>query len=212
MKREEKLKIRQQTAEDFHDDLGNKLTRITVLSDILDAKMDPDKAEQKKLVSQIKQNAAALYNGTRDILWAMDPKSDNLYEVLNHVKETGIEIFEDTQVQFAFEGISDEQKGIKLPMEYSRNITMIFKELLNNVLKHADARHVKIEFTYPEKDRAKIKITDDGIGFDTGATKRGHGLNNVKARAKRIGGELNSESVKGQGTTIGLTFRINKKA
>jgi ligand-binding sensor domain-containing protein/anti-sigma regulatory factor (Ser/Thr protein kinase) len=212
MKREEKLKIRQQTAEDFHDDLGNKLTRITVLSDILDAKMDPDKVEQKKLVSQIKQNAAALYNGTRDILWAMDPKSDNLYEVLNHIKETGIEIFQDTPVNFAFEGINDDQTAIKLPMEYSRNITVIFKELLNNVLKHADAHHVKVMFSYPDKDLAKLRITDDGTGFDTGTTKRGHGLNNVKARAKRIGGELRSESAKGKGTAIELTFRINKKA
>ncbi|MES2276672.1 MAG: two-component regulator propeller domain-containing protein [Bacteroidota bacterium] len=211
MKREEKMKIRQQTAEDFHDDLGNKLTRITVLSDILDAKLEKEKTEQKKLVLQIKQNASALYNGTRDILWAMDPKSDNLFEVLNHIKETGIEIFEDTHVEFSMEGISEEQNSVKLPMEYSRNITMIFKELLNNVLKHADAHNVKVEYSQPEKDEARIRVSDDGIGFDPETTRRGHGLNNIKARAKRIGGELTCLSEKGKGAVIELTFRINKR-
>jgi signal transduction histidine kinase/ligand-binding sensor domain-containing protein len=212
MKREEKLKIRQQTAEDFHDDLGNKLTRITVLSDILDAKLEKDKTEQKKLVLQIKQNAAALYNGTRDILWAMDPKSDNLYEVLNHIKETGIEIFEDTHIDFTFEGISDELTAIKLPMEYSRNITMIFKELLNNALKHADAHNVRVEYSQPDKDEAKLRVIDDGTGFDTTTVSRGHGLNNVKARAKRVGGLITCASEKAKGTIIELTFRLNTKS
>lgn len=212
MKREEKLKIRQQTAEDFHDDLGNKLTRITVLSDILDAKLAKDEPEQKKLVLQIKQNASALYNGTRDILWAMDPKSDNLYEVLNHIKETGIEIFEDTHVEFRFDGISEELAAVKLPMEYSRNITMIFKELLNNALKHADAHHIKVEYSQNDRDEATIRVTDDGIGFDPGTNKKGHGINNIKARAKRIDGLINCLSEKGKGSVTELTFRINKKA
>lgn len=212
MKREEKLKIRQQTAEDFHDDLGNKLTRITVLSDILDARLDQDKTEQKKLVLQIKQNAAALYNGTRDILWAMDPKSDNLFEVLNHIKETGIEIFQDTPVAFRFEGISSEQAAIKLPMEYSRNITMIFKELLNNALKHADPKNVIITYSLTDKEEACLHIADDGSGFNADLVNRGHGLNNVKARAKRIGAQLTFVTGKETGTSVELLFSIYKKA
>lgn len=211
MKREEKLKIRQQTAEDFHDDLGNKLTRITVLSDILDAKLENDKTEQRNLVLQIKQNAAALYNGTRDILWAMDPKSDNLYEVLYHIREIGIEIFQDTEVNFRFGGISDEQAGVKLPMEYSRNITMIFKELLNNVLKHADAKNVKVEFVQIDKGYGKLQITDDGTGFDTATVNKGHGLNNIRSRAKRIGAQIAFVSGKETGTTAELTFNTHKK-
>ena len=141
-KRDESLRIRQQTAEDFHDELGNKLTRITVLSEILDTKMDQTQADQKKLLEQIKQNASSLYNGTKDILWALDPQSDNLYEILNHIKDFGNELFLDTPVEFEFNGIDESLNQVKLPMEYSRNIPMIFKELLNNILKHAHASHV----------------------------------------------------------------------
>lgn len=210
MKREEKLKIRQQTAEDFHDDLGNKLTRITVLSEILNAKIDQEKSDQRGIVDQIKQNAASLYNGTKDILWALDPKSDNLYETLNHIREIGIEIFHDVPVDFEFGSIDEDIQLVKLPMEYSRNITMIFKEVLNNILKHADASVVTFELDQRHKNEIALKVIDDGKGFDVNAAHRGRGINNINARAKRINAKLDIKSSEGKGTTTILTFSINQ--
>jgi signal transduction histidine kinase/ligand-binding sensor domain-containing protein len=211
IKREEKLKIRQQTAEDFHDDLGNKLTRITVLSEMLNVKIDKDKPDQQKLVEQIKQNAASLYNGTKDILWALDPKSDNLYETLKHIEEIGQELFRDTAINFNNEAINEDFAVVKLTMEYNRNITMIFKELMNNVLKHADAKAVSLKATRGEKNEMCITLTDDGKGFDAEQTAKGHGLKNVKTRAGRINGDLLVTSVPGTGTNISLKFTINTK-
>jgi signal transduction histidine kinase len=211
MRREEKLKIRQQTAEDFHDDLGNKLTRITILSEILNAKIDNTKTDQVNLVEQIKQNAAALYNGTKDILWALDPQSDNLFETLSHIEGIGIELFHDTPVTFRAKGINESLKAIKLPMEYSRNITMIFKELLNNALKHAGANNVMIDVNADEKDRIYLTLTDDGKGFAYDNVTRGHGLNNIKARANRIEAELQVYQENGIGTKAALKFKKNHK-
>jgi len=211
MKREEKLKLRQQTAEDFHDDLGNKLTRITILSEILNTKIDKDKTDQLGLVDQIKQNAAALYNGTKDILWALDPQSDNLFETLTHIKEIGIELFHDTPIDFQTSRIEENLKDIKLPMEYSRNITMILKELLNNVLKHAAAKNVAITIYNSEKDKMTLTLTDDGKGFENNGTTRGHGINNIKARTHRIDAELYLYSEKDKGTRAELKFKKNPK-
>lgn len=209
IKQEEKIKIRQQTAEDFHDDLGNKLTRISILSEILNSKIDHHKTDQRSLVDQIKQNAAALYNGTKDILWALDPKSDNLYETLVHIKGIGIELFQDVPTDFVFDGIDQNLQQIKLPMEYSRNITMIYKELLNNVLKHADAKRVVLQWAYFDKYEINLRLTDDGVGFNMDTISKGHGLNNIKARAKRINAELVIVSEEGKGTAVELRFRKN---
>ncbi|GAA4338157.1 two-component regulator propeller domain-containing protein [Mucilaginibacter gynuensis] len=211
IKREEKIKIRQQTAEDFHDDLGNKLTRITVLSEILNVKIESDKPEQRNLVEQIKQNAAALYNGTKDILWALDPKSDNLYETLKHIEEIGIEIFQDTPVAFTFDNINEDLELVKLTMEYNRNITMIFKESLNNVLKHADATKAVLKIIRIDKNIIGIMLTDNGKGFDADADIKGHGIKNIQTRAKRFNGYLQIISAPGAGTTVALEFTINTK-
>ncbi|HEY4197986.1 MAG TPA: two-component regulator propeller domain-containing protein [Mucilaginibacter sp.] len=208
-KREENLKIRQQTAEDFHDELGNKLTRITVLSEILDTKMDQSQGDQKKLLEQIKQNASSLYNGTKDILWALDPQSDNLYEILNHIKDFGKELFLDTPVHFEFNGIDESLNDIKLPMEYSRNIPMIFKELLNNILKHAHAENVYINLDNIQKDEMHLTLKDDGCGFDQHETRKGQGINNIITRTQRIGGLISINAEKGKGTLVDLKIKID---
>lgn len=206
IKSEEKIKIRQQTAEDFHDDLGNKLTRIAILSEILEAKIDQNKTDQRGLVDQIKQNAAALYNGTKDILWALDPKSDNLYETLVHIKEIGIELFQDMPTDFKFEDIDEALKQIKLPMEYSRNITMIFKELLNNALKHSEASQVILKKALADKNEVSLRLTDNGKGFNPEILAKGHGMHNIKARAKRINAQLVIITEEGKGTSVELKF------
>ena len=207
-KREESLKIRQQTAEDFHDELGNKLTRITVLSEILDTKMDSSQCDQKKLLEQIKQNAASLYNGTKDILWALDPQSDNLYEILNHISDFGKELFLDTPVEFEFKGIDESLNGVKLPMEYSRNIPMIFKELLNNILKHSQATTVTISLDEIYKNGIHLTLQDNGCGFDEKEVHKGQGINNIITRTKRINGLIDINSEKGKGTIVNLKVRI----
>ena len=209
IRREENIKVRQEAAEDFHDDLGNKLTRISVLSDMLFTKLDPEKSDQKKLLEQIKQNALALYTGTKDILWAMDSQSDNLYEVINYVREFGIDLYIDTPVKFEMIGLEQSLSQVKLPIKFNRNIILIFKELLNNALKHAGASQVTMDITLPKKNELAIVLTDDGKGFDTAASRKGQGVNNIVTRAKRIGGTVDIKSAEGAGTAVRLVFKLN---
>ncbi len=203
--REEKRKIREQTAEDFHDDMGNKLTRISILSDILASKIDAGKTEEIKLIKQIKDSASALYNGTKDILWALDPKADNLYEILNHLHYFGADLFSNTGINFEFAEPEDCLKKIRLPMEYSRNITMIFKELMNNVLKHSEAKNVRQDVDV-QGDKIIIKLTDDGKGFNSEIDYSGKGLLNTRNRSARIKGDVEIASNE-KGTITTLTIQ-----
>ncbi len=208
-KRAESLRIRQQTAEDFHDELGNKLTRITVLSEILGTKMTPEQADQKNLLEQIRLNASSLYNGTKDILWALDPKSDNLYEILNHIKDFGNELFLDTAVEFEFQELDESLNAVKLPLEYSRNIPMIFKELLNNVLKHAQATRVTLKLDHVEKTEIELTLSDNGCGYLQNGLFKGQGIKNIITRTRRIGGNIDIKSDLGKGTFVTLKLSLS---
>ncbi|MXV51295.1 ATPase [Pedobacter sp. HMF7647] len=205
MKQQERLKTRRQTAEDFHDDFGNKLTRISILTDILNTKLNGEHAEERHLISQIKENASSLYRGTKDILWALDPKSDNLFEILSHISEFGLELFQDTAIEFNFYGIQENLSDIKLGMEFSRNISMIFKESLNNSLRHSGANHVSLKVNQFERF-VEIELSDDGKGFSQTSAGKGTGLNNIAVRAKRIGAELDINSTQDRGTAIRLSI------
>ena len=207
IKLEEQFKIRKQTAEDFHDDLGNKLTRITVLSEVLSSMINKEDTEKRAILAKISQNVDELYIGTRDILWSLNPKNDTLVQLLNHIKDFGNEMFNDTSIRFTVD-IDAEGKDTKLSLDMSRNILMIFKESIHNALKHSGADNV----TYRARlnnGMLLVTLEDDGPGFDTEYAKNGHGVNNMYVRAKRIKADLNISSGP-KGTAISLIVNFSK--
>lgn len=202
----EQDKIRVQTVEDFHDDIGNKLTRIAILSDILESKLTHADAAQKNILDQIKQNVSTLYSGTKDILWALDPQSDNLYEIINYLKGFGIDLLNETSIEFKVEGLNDELRKIILPMQYSRNITLMVKELINNAVKHANCSLINLKIERLN-EVLRVSIIDNGIGFSYIENSNGRGLINLKSRSKRISAQLDIISNKEIGTNVSLTFK-----
>ena len=209
LRNEEQAKIRMRTAEDFHDEIGNKLTRINVLTNVLKSKL-PDNPEAARLLNQIEENTGLLYGGTRDILWSLKPSNDNLYEILVRILDFGNELFQDTDVEFSVVGIEEKWRTYRLPMDMSRNLIMIFKEALNNALKYSKAQHVTLEITMKRRDVLQMVLKDDGLGFDLKAVKKGNGVNNMHVRATRLNGKIYIDSFYGKGTIISLTFRLPK--
>lgn len=205
IKLEEQFKIRKQTAEDFHDDLGNKLTRISVLSEVLNSMMDSNDTEKKAVIQKIKTNVNELYTGTKDILWSLNPKHDTLYELLSRIKEFGYEMFNETNIFFE-EDLPLEDMDKRLPLELSRNILMIFKEAIHNALKHSKADDVQF-IAKIDKDILEIQLEDNGTGFDLESAGNGHGINNMNVRAARINGKLDISSNQ-KGTTIALSVKM----
>jgi NarL family two-component system sensor histidine kinase LiaS len=85
----------------------------------------------------------------------------------------------------------------------------IAQEGLNNVVKHAEARHVRIHIRYDEKS-ASLETIDDGLGFDmkTADQSGGFGLQGIKERVQRLGGSLEIESAPGKGTHLKVRVPI----
>ena len=91
-------------------------------------------------------------------------------------------------------------------MLVQRNLFLILKECLHNVVKHAYAKNVSISIM-ENRNIIELKIQDDGIGFnDSTRRPNGNGLDNLSIRAQVIGGAINIESKLNKGTL--LTFRI----
>ena len=145
VKREENVKVRQTASEDFHDEVGNSLTRIQVLTDVLQTKLGNGHDEEKRIIGMIKENVSGLYQGTRDILWALNPESDLIMEIGRRLQSLGVDVFQDTGICFSYENYLNESDNLKLPGNYNRNIMMIFKEAMSNSLKHAQASSVKLK-------------------------------------------------------------------
>jgi signal transduction histidine kinase len=204
VKREENIKVRQTASEDFHDEVGNSLTRIQVLTDVLHTKLGTGHEEEKRLIGQIKENVSGLYQGTRDILWALNPESDVVKEIGHRLESLGIDVFQDTGICFSYENGLGESENLKLPGNYNRNIMMIFKEAMSNSLKHAQARHVKLKIQKTEVPEIIIRLCDDGLGFNPLFIKKGHGFQNMQKRANRIKSVFFIDSSPGKGARYEL--------
>lgn len=207
LRAEEQSKIRLRTAEDFHDEIGNKLTRINVLTNVLKSKITPT-PDVTRILGQIEENTSLLYGGTRDILWSLKPSNDNLYEILVRIHDFGGELLQDTEINFSVTGIEEKWRNYRLPMDMSRNLIMIFKEALNNALKYSKAQNITLDVSMKKRDVLQMTLKDDGLGFDPKAVKKGNGINNMQIRAGRLNGRLYFDSFYGKGTIISLTFRV----
>jgi ligand-binding sensor domain-containing protein/signal transduction histidine kinase len=210
LRQEEQEKVRRRTAEDFHDEIGNKLTRIALLTDILQRKMPAVDADLGNLVQQIKENALQLYAGARDIIWSLNPGSDNLHEVLSRIRDFGQDLFAETDIVFHFEGIDDAFRQVSLPMDHSRNLIMIFKEALGNALKHARCSEVKLSFEFISENHWRMTLKDNGQGFSPFERKKGHGMDNMQRRAERIQAEIQFISHPLQGTRVILEWKTHQ--
>lgn len=83
----------------------------------------------------------------------------------------------------------------------SLNIFRIVQEQLNNILKHSNAAHVNISLRQ-EKKQIRLRMTDDGIGFDTQKTTPGLGLKNITNRVNLLGGQIEISSAPSEGTIL----------
>ncbi len=208
MRREEQNKVRERTAEDFHDEVGNKLTRINVLTNVLKSKLGTITPDAERIIGQIQDNTGQLYSGTRDILWSLKPSNDNLYEILHRIRDFGQDLFGDTEIDFRFSGTDEQWQQYRLPLDVSRNLIMIFKEAMNNCLKYAAPKVVILTAQLDHDLMLHLLLSDDGKGFNPETVKRGNGLANMQTRTHRLNGTLTIDTAPGKGTTLLLQFKI----
>jgi signal transduction histidine kinase len=103
--------------------------------------------------------------------------------------------------------VPDESLGIDLSMEKRRQLYMIFKEAVNNLLKHSECREASL-IVRVEEHELLLSLRDDGRGFPPGSGKGGNGLDNMRRRATTLGGSLVINSTEGIGTTVTLRVPI----
>ena len=92
-------------------------------------------------------------------------------------------------------------------MSFKRNFYLIYKEILNNVIKHSKADRVLLTMA-TKQDNFILSIADNGIGFVETDILRGNGITNINRRAAQINGMIKLDSGPNQGTTIKLIFKI----
>ena len=191
---------RNRVARELHDSVTQSLYSIILNSDatlLALASGNPDKVELR--LHQLKDIAREAMTELRLLIYELRPsilEEQGLLAALNERLEA-VETRSGLQVDLQLE--CDQI----LPLDVQDELFRVILEGLNNVVKHARARHVKIQMVR-QGDCCRLVLEDDGCGFDVSTASRygGYGLKTIRERLQRIGGTLSVRSEPGAGSTL----------
>jgi ligand-binding sensor domain-containing protein/signal transduction histidine kinase len=201
----ERMRIR--IATDLHDDIGAGLSQIAILSEVLIRRSGGDQGLSGPL-SGMAGSARELLASMSDIVWAINPRHDHLRDLQQRMRRFSSDLFGARNIDFVFRAPALDRE-LKLGADMRREIYLVFKEAVNNIVRHADCTQAEIDFSY-ERDWLALRVSDNGKGLPEGESGAGHGLLNMQARAKALGGAVSIASAAGQGTAIVLRVPLGR--
>ena len=195
---------------DMHDDIGPNLTKIVMLSNI-DRSNEPEMSE-KNILNKISNAANDIIDSIGEISWAVNPDHDTLDNLISYLREYISDYSESSGYTYHL-NMPDNLESVKVPLNIRRNVFLVVKEALHNVVKHSCAKNLSVQATYNNK-LLYIKIQDDGKGFSSEYvvngyfhSSGGHGIINMKKRMDSISGKFEIISCP-SGTTIILSVGL----
>lgn len=198
--------LRDEIALDLHDEIGSQLSSISILSQTTSRYVVDAKVQDR--LQTISQSARQVMDSMREIVWSLNSSSDSIQHIGLRIQETAFSLFGDSAVQLYFEcDQSDELTG--LSHKQRRELYLIAKECLTNIVRHAQAKHVWIHLQTTSEGLI-LCLKDDGKGFSTNARTSGIGLQSIHQRAHQLGASLTINTTDGQGTTVLVRLQFNE--
>jgi signal transduction histidine kinase len=196
-------RVRTRIATDLHDDIGSSLSRVSILSEVVRQQVQGDRPQEAEpLLEQIADTARGLVDSMGDIVWAINPRRERASDLIQRMRRFAGDTASGRGVALKFRAPEEAQER-RLDLNLRRQVYLVFKEAVNNVVRHSGCREAEVELAIKGGWLALV-VTDDGCGFDLGANGQGHGLDSMRARAEDVGGTLEVESAPGGGTTVRL--------
>lgn len=194
--------LRHDLSRDLHDEVGATLTGIRVFGQL--AKERPE--TQAVNLEKINNYSEEMLNKMSDIVWALNPDNDSVDRIISklHSYAASLTSAKDIQLEFT---IDENIRKKNLDMNLRKNIYLLAKEAINNAVKYAACKKIKL-ILHAGAKAGVLRIEDDGIGFNKKMTGEGNGLRNMQNRAREINGKLNIASEQGSGTSIELVFNF----
>lgn len=201
-------KERLRISKDIHDDIGGILTQVSQISDLGQSGTETQPI-LKSQFARIGHQSRAAVQALDEIVWATNPKNDNLPRFAEYVSRFADECFENSSIR-CWQEVPTDLPALPLRSNVRHNIFLAVKEALNNILKHSGATEVWLRLAL-EDTKVRIEIEDNGHGFiSSEIAQGGNGLDNMKTRLEECRGQMELTSAPKNGSKIRFTFPLPK--
>jgi PAS domain S-box-containing protein len=203
-------RVRKRIATDLHDDIGSSLTKISLLSEVINQRAGAGEEPLTNPLAMIAGTSRELVDSMSDIVWAINPQKDYLSDLTGRMHRFAADMLTAGNINFTWHAPALE-KDVSVGANVRREIFLTFKECINNMVKHSQCSEAHLEVKIND-DSLEMYLRDNGQGFNTSEESDGHGLRSIRERAVALGGDLNIQSQLGKGTNIRLKVPLDQKS
>jgi len=195
---------RKRLARGVHDELGQAIGGLALQAEILQRLISPENDEAKSQLTQIKTLITTTTDRLYDLILALRPSVLDDLGLVVALRAHAKRVLADTGIQFEMD---TTEYDVRLPPEMEIALYRMFQEALNNVIRHASAKQVRLRLAR-RGDLFEGQVEDDGRGFNPAeihaddSETRGLGLLGIRERVAQFGGRLEIVSQYGGGTTV----------
>lgn len=196
---------RRRVGRELHDDLGQRLTGISLVAEALSAELStasPRMAAHAGAIQSAASDAIAQVRRLAQGLMPVGPDAEDLGAALGALASaTSL-----GSVACVFE---DAESAVALHQDMATNLYRIAQEAVSNAIRHGGAKRVTISLDRDREGKTRLSVADNGVGFErlgSGACQ-GAGLGIIEFRASVIGFIADIRSTPGAGTVITVTER-----
>ncbi len=190
---------RKRISREIHDELGASLTSIALTTELLRSKMDGQTEE----VDKIAETSSNMVDSLNEIIWSLNSGNDSVKSLVAYIRKMYFAFLEDSGLMHDFEAETITE-DYAINGSKRRAIYLTTKEALNNVLKHAKAKAVRLKIAIKE-NQLLICLHDDGIGL-VNQNEFGNGLKNMKHNIESNGGTIYFKNE--NGTQINIHYPL----
>jgi signal transduction histidine kinase/ligand-binding sensor domain-containing protein len=197
-------KERARIARDIHDDLGCRLTKIALLTELaLQPSGKPEDTTER--VRQISVNAREGIQSLDETVWAINPRNDTLPHLIDYIGQFAFEFLQASGIGCRV-NLPDHPPVRTIATDVRHNLFFAVKESLNNAVRHSHAKEVWLRIAVDDISM-RVNIEDNGQGFERPSDNACEdGLRNMCKRMEDIGGQCLIESKIGAGTRISFVY------
>lgn len=200
------LNMRNNISRNLHDDIGASLSNINILNELTKRNVN-DPAKASSYLVKAGDDIQRISESLSDIVWNINPQYDDLDKLFIRMKRYAADMLDgrDIIADLVFP-VNAEQ--LHMPMDQRRDLYLIFKEAVNNLVKYSKATSALVVVTHKDH-HVYLRVKDNGKGFETGESLPGNGIQNMNQRAEKWNAALKVRSSPGQGTDIELDMKIS---
>ncbi len=196
---------RNRISSDLHDKVGARLTRISLLSELI--RTSKGKAKRTDHINEIYKSTREVITQLDEIVWTTNPQNDTLERFVEYMIEYTTDFFRDSPIRCRFD-IVDPIPDVRISSEIRHDLYLCISEALANVMKHSAAKTVRLHIGVETGRTLMISIEDDGIGMSGQAPSGSNGIRNMEYRVSRHGGTIAFESGQNPGTIVRIMLDL----